>query len=154
MLRNLLRQQFGLVETAPPAPLPVERHRDDEIVTVVDGQGAIHEARKSWRQRPHPGILKEMDEAAQGAIVKTEAGGAVETEQAGTAKRADPVGVEWERVLERRVAGGAEIIGFERFRGTEAIPAEGNARETIKRRVANAAFCGEEKRKNSVRDRP
>ena len=94
-----------------------------------------------------------MDQAAQRAIVETVAGGTVEPQQAGTAKGTYAFGIQSETVLKRRIAQGAEEIGFERLRRIQAGMADGYAREPRQRGVANAAFSGEKKRKNSVGDR-
>jgi len=95
-----------------------------------------------------------MDEAAESAIVKAEAGGAVETEEAGSAESADAVGIQREIVLERRVAGGAEVVGFERRGSVQAVIADRNAGKFIERGVADPAVGRKNKRKNSVGDRP
>ncbi len=95
-----------------------------------------------------------MNQAAQRAIVKTEARRTVKTAQAGSAERTDATGVEGKAVLERRVAGGTKVIGFERSWSIPTVAADRNSRETYKRGLANAAIGGENKRKKSVGDRP
>ena len=94
-----------------------------------------------------------MDQAAQRAIVETEAGGAIEPQQAGTAKGAYAFGIQSETVLERRITQGAEEIGFERLRRIQASVANRYARKSGQGGVANAALGGEKERKNSVGDR-
>jgi len=131
----------------------VQRHGDYDVIPVIDRQGTIHETREAGGERAHAGILQQVDEFAQCAFIEAEAGGAVETAEAGAAKGADSAGIEREGILKRRVAGGAEIIGFEGCGGVEAGAADRDAGETVERGVANAALGREKKRKNSVGDR-
>lgn len=152
-VRNRASQQFSLVEASPPLPAPVQRHGNDEIVAGVNREGTIEEWRKIRGQGTHPGVFQEVDQAAQRAFVETEATGAVETLEAGAAQGADTIGIERITVLERRITGGAEILGFERSGGVQACMADRNAGKTVQRNVADAAFGREKKRKNSVRDR-
>ena len=94
-----------------------------------------------------------MNQLPKSALVITEARGAIEAPQSGTAQGADAVLIQRETVLKRSVACGAEILRFERRRFFETPPADGNTRETFERNTTNAAVCGEKKRKKSVGDR-
>jgi hypothetical protein len=156
MPRNLARQQLSLIETPTPAPIPMQRHGDDNVVSVVDRQSAIEKPRQVARQRTHARILKQMDQAAQRAIVKTKARRPVEAEQARTAQSTDAVGIERKTVLKRSVAVGAEVIRFERRRRVQAFVANRNAGKSVQRGFADAAGIRENdrenKRKNSVGD--
>jgi len=123
MSRYLARQQLSLIETTPPSSIPVQRHRDNHVIPVVDRQSAIHQPRQAARQRTHAGILEQVDQTTQRAVVKTEARGTVETEQAGPAQSADAIGIERKAVLKRGVTVRAEIIGFERRGCVQAVTA-------------------------------
>jgi hypothetical protein len=95
-----------------------------------------------------------VDQATQRAIVKAETCSTIETEEARGTEGADAVGIERERILKRRIAGGAEVVGFERNGGIQAVDTDRNTSKPIKRKVADAALGGENERKNSVGDRP
>ena len=153
MFRDSTRQQFGLIEAAAPAPSPVQRHRDDEVIAAVDRQRTIQQSREPGREGTHAGILEQMDQISQRALVETEAGGVVKAQEAGAAKRANAVGIQRETVLKRRVAGGAKEIGFERLWFIQAVVANRHTRKSCQRGVADAALGGKKKLKNSVRDR-
>jgi hypothetical protein len=94
-----------------------------------------------------------MNETAKSSFVKTEATGAVEPSQAGTADRANTMVVQRIGVDERRVTAGTEIIRFELNGGGEALRADGNPRPFIKGVFTDTAFVWEKQRKNAVRDR-
>ncbi len=95
-----------------------------------------------------------MNQAAQRAFIKSEAGGRVKFSQAGTARRANPMLIQRKLVLKRRMTAGTEMIRLEGSGGGKALRANRDARPAVKGAVANAAIRGENQRKNAVRDRP
>ena len=93
-----------------------------------------------------------MNQAAQRTFVNPETGRTVEPAEARSAGCADTPGIERPRVEKRRPANGAEVIGIERRRGSEAIGTDRNPRPFEERTSANAAVVREKQRKNSVGD--
>jgi len=128
-------------------------HRDDDVIAVIYRERAIQKTGEPANQRSHSGVFEQVDQATESAFVKSEAQSAVKTSQTRAAKRTDAVSIERKGILKWGVAGAAEVIGFERRGRIQARLAHRNPGKTIQRRVANAAFCGEKKRKNSVGDR-
>lgn len=94
-----------------------------------------------------------MDQLPQRSFVVTEARGAIEAAQTGTAQRADAAFIQRETVLKRSVADSAEIGGLQRGRRLQTPPADRDTGETIERNATNSAVCREKKRKKSVGDR-
>ena len=94
-----------------------------------------------------------MYQASQRSIVETKARGTVKSTQTGAAERADAVRVQRKIVQKRRVTGSAEVLGFQRRGGIEAVAANGDTGKSIERAFTNAALGGKKKRKNSVGDR-
>jgi hypothetical protein len=95
-----------------------------------------------------------MDQAAESAFIKTEAGGAIEPAKARPADRADPLSVKWIRVDEWSITTGTKVFRFKRRWGGNAGGADGNTRPLGERAFTDPAFVWEEQRKNAVRDCP
>ena len=93
-----------------------------------------------------------MNQIAERAFVKSEAGRFIEPSETRAAGRADAVLIERVFVNERRVAGGTEIAGLERCRRSETLVANGNACPFIQGPSADAAVVGKKQRKNAVRN--
>jgi hypothetical protein len=91
-----------------------------------------------------------MNQVAQRALVKTEAGRAVEAAKTGTAGRAQTLLIEREPVQKRRVAGGTKIFRFKWFGSVETIVADRNTGPTSQRTLADTAFVREKQREDSV----
>ena len=145
-------QEFRLVEAAFPLFAPIQGHRNNSVEMFAWRNSPFQKYCQGARQRLHPRILEQMNQAAQRAFVHSKAGRMIEASQAGTASRTDTLFIERERVQKGCVADGAEVIRHQRRGRSEALAADWNPSPFFERALANAAIVREKQRKNSVRD--
>jgi len=93
-----------------------------------------------------------MDQFAKHALVRSKAICRIEATGSRAAQPAAALLIERKRIQEGRPAAHAEILGGHGKRTRETPAAHRNARELGQCRFANAAFVGENKRKEAVRN--
>lgn len=70
-LRQLLRQQSGLVVAAAPEPPPMKRHRDENAILLVPiAEPSCHELRHHRRQTEATAMLKRENQLARSFVVE------------------------------------------------------------------------------------
>ena len=131
----------------------MQRDGHHGIERLVDRNRALEKPGQRFRQGLHAVVFEKVDQPAEGAFIESEAGCAVEASQALPARGADAVVVQRIAVNERSVAGDTEEFGFEGPGGFEAVGADRHASPSGERALADAAFVGEQQRKNAVGDR-
>jgi hypothetical protein len=128
----------------------VERDRYYRVETFIHRNGLREKTRQMAPQRFHPGVLIKVNQIAKGALIKAEAGRAIEAPKAGTAHRAKAMLIQRKPVQKRGVAGGTKIFRFEGLRSVEALLANRGSGPADQRTLADAAFVREKQRKDSV----
>jgi hypothetical protein len=128
----------------------VEGHRYYGVKAFIHRNGLRKKARQMPSQRFHAGVLVKVNQVAKRALVKPEAGRAVESAKAGTADRAQTLLIQREPVQKRGIAGGAKIFRFKWFGGVEALVADRNAGPSNQRTLADTTFIREKQREDSV----
>ncbi len=84
------RQQFGLIESAPVAPRPVQRHRNSDVGPGEDvGAVMAHQGAKPRGDRLTSAVLERMNDVAQRAVIVADGAGAINGASASRAVRAE-----------------------------------------------------------------
>lgn len=147
---DFVREQIRLIESAMPAAAPVERHRDDEVVALVDRQSAAQERSQGPSQRVNFRKLEQVNQAAHDAFISAERIDGVEAGEAQTAQRAAARVIERRPIQERSAARDAEIIGDRRFGRAQAGIANRNSGNFVERLFADAAVIREDEVEESA----
>lgn len=148
--RDQPRQKLGLVKAAAPAFAPMQGHGYDGVVVLVDWKSAREKYRERPRQRFHPRVLEQVNQAAERAFVRPETRSMIEAPEACPASRTDARIVERERIQKRGIADGAEEFGVQRLWRTETGFANGDTRPFGERVAAETAIIRINQRKNCV----
>ena len=149
-------EKFRLIKAAIPLFAPMQRHRNNGVEAFLSRRGgALHVSGQRTRQRFHSRIFEEMNQGAKSAFVHAEAGGVIESAQAGAASGADAAVVQRIRIEERGIADRTEIFGVERRAGALRQSLQtGTVGPLTSATFADAAIVREKQRKNSVRGSP
>ena len=136
-----------------PALAPMERHGGHRVEPFVDRDRSIQHLAQRSCERLHPRVLEEVNQIAEGTLIKTEARSAIEPAKARPADRADTLGIQWIGVNERCIAARTEVFRLKLPRGVETIRANRNAGPFVQDVFTDAAFVGEKQRENAAGDR-
>lgn len=109
-------EKFGLIEPSPEPSTPMEGNGDDEVVGLIERNASDHEVAERGGEGLNFGVLEEMDEVFQDAIVVAEGVGGIVAGKLGAAASADAVVIEGGVIEEGGTALGAEVIGGQGLR--------------------------------------
>lgn len=137
-----LGQQFGLIESTLPALAPMHGHGDDDIETLVEGQGSDEQPAERPRQGFHFSVFKKMNELTEGTFITAERVRGVEIHQALPADGTEVVFVQRIGIHEGSSASLAEKFGRQRRWQSQAGGADWKPGNVPQRLLTKPAVVG------------